>query len=294
MTISTLRKKKSFIILSIILLLASTTFVGCIGDFINEVVDIAYDGNIYVYLVKKGSPEAYPDITYEQAFENYFGNPTWRYFNGTQDGPDEDGDGEPDYIREDIDIVEFTGTCSYLDETVEARIQFEVDLESETFEAVYLSFNNVPQANIFLLALISNAFENEELTASAATTTTTVNNNSIYSETNDAYDYKNSNKNEFVYSGDGNISGHYTSWGGREMSISIFSEYDGDEIGNVFIDNDDEPYPLIQLSDGSYKIDDKDYPQFLIPYISEDGVTLEWNSEYRNIDYLEMDEEYIS
>jgi hypothetical protein len=109
--------------------------------------------------VKSGTNNSYPGITYEEAFENFFAYPTWEYFKGTQDGPDDDGDGEPDYTIDDIDVVEFTGNCTYSDVEVKALVQFQLDIDAGTFEATYLSFNDVPQSSSMITELLSTVFE---------------------------------------------------------------------------------------------------------------------------------------
>lgn len=108
--------------------------------------------------VKGGTNSAYPGVTYGDAFENFFANPSWRYFVGTQEGPDEDGDGEPDYTVENVDVVEFTGNCLYADVEVTALIQFVLDNEAGTFQPVYLSFNEVPQNVLMLAGLMDTVF----------------------------------------------------------------------------------------------------------------------------------------
>lgn len=127
----------------------------------NDVVnDIVGNENENVAAVKNGISEAYPDTTYGEAFEKYFGSPKWEYFKGTKEGPDDDGDGKPDYTEENIDIVEFTGKCMYQEVEVEALIQF--TLEQDTFIATYLSYNDVPQSQLMLAALLKSVFTNEE------------------------------------------------------------------------------------------------------------------------------------
>lgn len=107
--------------------------------------------NENVLAVKEAVNSHYPgDITYGDAFEEFFTDPSWKYFKGSQEGPDDDGDGEPDYTIDDIDVVEFTGGCTYQDVEVTALIQFTLDKEEGTFEAVYLSFNDVPQSTLML------------------------------------------------------------------------------------------------------------------------------------------------
>lgn len=114
--------------------------------------------NSYVLSVKNGTPIAYPDKTYGEAFDNFFGSPKWRYFKGEKEGPDEDGDGEPDYTEDNVDVVEFTGRCTYQDVDVNALIQFTLSQDDDTFEATYLSFNDVPQSMLMLYGLLDKAF----------------------------------------------------------------------------------------------------------------------------------------
>lgn len=124
-----------------------------------EVGDILDSEDENVLMVKNGTNNNYPDVTYGEAFETYFGTPTWQYFKGTQEGSDDDGDGEPDYTNEEVDVVEFTGYCTYDDVEVKALIQFVVDKKEGTFEAEYLSFNDVPQSSSQLSSLLESVFE---------------------------------------------------------------------------------------------------------------------------------------
>lgn len=128
-------------------------------DVADQVANVVQAENENVLAVKGGTNNNYPDVTYEQAFDAFFGMPTWKYFEGTQEGPDDDGDGKPDYTIDNIDVVEFTGTCTYMDVEVKALIQFTLDKEEGSFEATYLSFNEVPQSTIILAGLISKVFE---------------------------------------------------------------------------------------------------------------------------------------
>lgn len=73
-------------------------------------------------------------------------------------GPDDDGDGEPDYTEDNVEIVEFTGRCTYKDVEVKALIQFTLNQDDDTFEATYLSFNEVPQSDLILTVLLEKAF----------------------------------------------------------------------------------------------------------------------------------------
>lgn len=104
--------------------------------------------NQYVKMVKGGHPNNNPNVTYDQAFTKFFGTPRWKYFKSD----------------ENQDVVEFTGDCTYQDVEVKARIQFVVDKENETFEATYLAFNEVPQSNLIMLAMLEKIFEDSENT----------------------------------------------------------------------------------------------------------------------------------
>jgi hypothetical protein len=133
------------------------------SDVTDQVANVVQSEDEHVIGVKEATPYAYPGKTYGETFENFFGSPTWKYFVGTKEGPDEDGDGEPDYTEDNLDIVEFTGYCMYRDTEVKALIQFTLDMESGTFEATYLSFNDVPQTTFMLNALIDAAFTDGDL-----------------------------------------------------------------------------------------------------------------------------------
>lgn len=61
-----------------------------------------------IEIVKGGNPIWIPNITYEDAYAYFFGNPTWRYFDA------DDGS----------EVVEFVGDCTYNDDPAEVYIQF--------------------------------------------------------------------------------------------------------------------------------------------------------------------------
>ena len=148
-------KTMAAIILAVMMLMGAT---GCdeVSDAANSIATEATEDAV-VKSVKNASPEAYPDITYGEAFSSFFSYPSWRHFKGTRNGPDEDGDGQPDYVEENVDVVEFTGNCIYSDTKVKALIQFELD--DEMFSPVFCSFNKVPQNRLMMNGLILKAFE---------------------------------------------------------------------------------------------------------------------------------------
>lgn len=118
-------------------------FAGCdkkdVEDNVRNVTDAVDE---HVIGVKNGYPEAVPEITYGDAFERFFANPTWKYFEST--------DGK--------DVVEFTGRCTYMDQEVKARLQFILSDDGKTFEQGAMSFNDVPQSALITSALIYKAF----------------------------------------------------------------------------------------------------------------------------------------
>ncbi|MGN0142920.1 MAG: hypothetical protein ACI4AD_11890 [Roseburia sp.] len=146
---------------AILVLTACMMLNGCGSDDItDQVANVVQAENPNVLGVKEGTNSAYPGMTYGEAFDSFFGSPTWKYFQGTKEGLDENGDGEPDYVEENVDVVEFTGYCTYHDVEVKALIQFTLDNTEGTFEATYLSFNDVPQDELTLLALLNAVFTN--------------------------------------------------------------------------------------------------------------------------------------
>ena len=151
--------KRLVALLSVFMLVFVT---GCgKSDVTDQIANVAQSVDPHVLGVKNGHPQAYPNISYDEAFGEFFGSPTWKYFVGTKEGPDEDGDGKPDYVEENVDIVEFTGYCMYMDVEVKALLQFTLN-DDETFDATFLSFNEVPQNYFTLNALLSKAFESYE------------------------------------------------------------------------------------------------------------------------------------
>lgn len=93
--------------------------------------------------VKEGHPEAYPNITYGQAFDSFFSKPSWTYFKS-------DGD---------QDIVEFSGGCQYQEADVTATIQFLLSYDEGTFETGYFDMNGVPQNQFMTYSIITTVFD---------------------------------------------------------------------------------------------------------------------------------------
>lgn len=146
------KKKTSFIIPIIIMALL---FLGY------SYLKYSRESDPHVLFVKNGSPNAFPDITFDEAFTHFFGSPSWKYFRGSRGNS-----------SDTFDIVEFTGNCTYLEQEVTAKLQFTLDVDNGTFETTYLAFNDVPQSNDLLYALIEKAFtsyqESSEMAANKA------------------------------------------------------------------------------------------------------------------------------
>ncbi len=109
----------------------------------NNTAENRLSGQEYIYVVRYGKYFGYPNITFDEAFSHYFGDPEWNYLKA------EDGS----------DVVEFTGRCMYDGTEVTALIQFVVNMDDGSFEWKYLSFNDVSQTQPMLEALIDKAFK---------------------------------------------------------------------------------------------------------------------------------------
>lgn len=117
--------KRVTLILTICIMLVM--LVGCdTSDVKDHAADIAQSDNEYIKIVKNGVNDNYPDITYGEAFDDFFSSPTWKYFKGSKKKSDDEEDKSEDGEKE-YDVVEFTGYCTYDDEDVKALIQFDVD-----------------------------------------------------------------------------------------------------------------------------------------------------------------------
>lgn len=97
----------------------------------------------YIESVKQGSPNYYPNITYEKAFNNYFGNCEWSYF----------------VSEDDEDIVEFNGNCTYRNKDVKIKIQFIVDYKNKTFWPNAIAINGTEQSPEDIFTIIEMVFE---------------------------------------------------------------------------------------------------------------------------------------
>lgn len=99
-----------------------------------------------VAAVKTGKPTAYPTISYERAFSDYFSSPTWK-----SAGKDEDGN----------EVVKFVGNCQYLGSEAVAEIKFTVYEEQGSFVASSVKLNG-QDMGLLGNALILDVFEEYE------------------------------------------------------------------------------------------------------------------------------------
>lgn len=227
---------KKMLYLTVCAVSASILLAGCTDREIKEASDAAEklaeeaqdqarnitdSQDSHVLGVKNGHPSD-SDKTYGDAFDEFFSYPTWKYFTGTKEGPDEDGDGKPDYEEEKADIVEFTGYCTYLDTEVKALIQFTLDKNGDTFEATYLSFNDVPQNMLMLYNLLDTVFAEDAAQTDAG--------NAAGSETGTNAEADNPQNNSASVSRE-TVSGSYSRGSGPKCGISIWS---ADENGIFF------------------------------------------------------------
>ena len=121
-------------ILAILAIVSVVLFL--FGDISSDLLD---RNQRYIRIAKDGCPEAYPHISFGQAFEDFFGDCSWEYYKSV----------------DDLDVVEFNGTCLYNGEKAKVAIQFIVHYEKQTCEVYALALNGNPQTelvkNLFML-----------------------------------------------------------------------------------------------------------------------------------------------
>ena len=124
--------KKFFISLCLI---ASVFFTSCFKD---EAISI----------VKNGYFNGYTEITVGEAVNGFFANPKWT-------------SGIPvDEELSNFMLVNVEGNILYNEKTVDAFIQFTVDVNTGAFELYAFEMNGIPQNNIMKTSLVDSMFEN--------------------------------------------------------------------------------------------------------------------------------------
>ena len=184
-----------------------------------------------------------------------------------------------------------------------ALIQFTLDKE-----AVYLSFNDVPQSTLMLGGLLSTVFEsymeahNIQSDDSADTDMSTDNadsdnyDSSDYTVSSDDYDYE-----ALTY------AGSYSGYGGYTINFSAYTSVDSDEIGvaeiyyngefesrqNVYLCDDPGDWDP-SIYDAFYVIHMDGYDEYLGFYEDDGTIILDYDGNAHNLDTLEMTEHYES
>lgn len=141
------------------LLLVSVMLVGTAGcsaetdDVTDQAMNLIQSEEEHILKIKNAYNSNYAGKTYGEAFDDFFSQPAWKYFEGSHEM--EDG------TKKVSDIVEFTGYCTYKEVEVKALLQFTLNEEEGTFEPTYLAFNDVPQDTLILVGLLEAVFTHE-------------------------------------------------------------------------------------------------------------------------------------
>lgn len=131
------KKNKTLIaVIGVIVVLIVGIALASMGTSETEKVSTVKDGYFYDYTEEDG----YTDVG--TAFDNYFADGTWKTFTADDDS----------------EIVEFNGTCLYLDEEANCSIQFEIG-EDNTFNVRSMEIDGVPQSRLIINSLIDEVME---------------------------------------------------------------------------------------------------------------------------------------
>lgn len=131
------KKNKTLIaVIGVIVVLIVGIALASMGTSETEKVSTVKDGYFYDYTEEDG----YTDVG--TAFDNYFADGTWKAFTADDDS----------------EIVEFNGTCLYLDEEANCSIQFEIG-EDNTFNVRSMEIDGVPQSRLIINSLIDEVME---------------------------------------------------------------------------------------------------------------------------------------
>ena len=244
--------------ISIILMVLS--FSACTvdsTDVTDQVANIVQSADEHVLGVKNGTNFAYPGITYGEAFDSFFGSPTWKYFEGSRE--DE---------LETHDVVEFTGYCLYQDVEVKVRIQFTLSIIDDSFEATFLAMNEVPQNALILTALIDKAFTEYGNGIEAETFDSETDNSGVLEESDAIVQPSATTDSQaptpYPIASDYFIQNYDSLWSFE--TIEEFMEFKYGDLGSVGVNREEHPQygysvsPYIVLdSDNSWSENDYDY-----------------------------------
>lgn len=99
-------------------------------------------GNNYVEYVKKGHPNMYPNITYEQAFNSFFTSPKWAIDTTSTDT-----------------IVLFSGRAESRGNQVTYEYRFKINIDERTFDIISVKSDGIEQTGLNLILLINTPFK---------------------------------------------------------------------------------------------------------------------------------------
>ena len=193
-----------------------------------------------------------------------------------------------------------------------ALIQFTLDKEEGTFEAVYLSFNDVPQSTLMLGGLLSTVFEsymeahNIQSDDSADTDMSTdnadsdnydsdTNDSSDYTVSSDDYDYE-----ALTYAGSYSGYGGYHCWRRKPHHFHQYSRRQRLYSHHCFLAEQiqylcDDPGDWDpSIYDAFYVIHMDGYDEYLGFYEDDGTIILDYDGNAHNLDTLEMTEHYES
>ena len=236
----------------------------------------------YIEMVKTATPENYPDVTYEEAFESFFVEPEWRHFSSDQ--------GE---------VVQFTGEFSYLGKEAEACFQYVIDLENASFTLQYFGIDDVSQdlltTGIALETIFSsyNTFE-EEIVQDNGMNEYQIESEIVTDEINisDGMYYS---SDEISYM---DIAGRYLGSYGAEISLSMYSSIEDMYVGSIQIQTLDTNYSgeVIQLGTNIYQVETVEgvYIVFGVSQNMYGDIEIDLFINNEQIDFLTMVESYIS
>ena len=94
-------------------------------------------------MVKEGHLATYPNKTIGSAVDSFFGSPKW------EAGVSESG----------THFVNVSGKIMFMEKEVTAKLQFEVKPDAGTFNVNALEFNEIPQNQFVIAALLMKMFQ---------------------------------------------------------------------------------------------------------------------------------------
>lgn len=130
-------KKK--LVYMILVILVMSLVVGCGKD---DKANFVTSLDPKTKIVREGHLNEYPNTKIGDAYDTFFSNAQWKYF--------EEKNKEK--------VVEFSGNCMFHDKEINVRQQFVLQ-ESDKFSVGALSFNDIPQDQLTCAALIGKVYD---------------------------------------------------------------------------------------------------------------------------------------